>query len=166
MPLFINRPSPIVITDMFSLANGTAAITAGFAFYTGFTLQGTTTFSKMRTVLGGAPTGNIDLGIYDATGTNGLPGTLLGHTGAQTSATGVFTKNLLANTTLSPGQYWLALVDTVADTFNFFNSGAAGMGAFARSNAGGLSVLPATAGAASAQGQTFAMEALVLNGFS
>ncbi len=95
---------------------GTGALTAGVAYFSAVSVFSPVTVIKMRCQLSGAPTGNIDMGIFDSTGTNGGPGNMLAHTGAILSATGVFTQNLTANLALSPGLYWLAWLDTVADT--------------------------------------------------
>src|SRR5260221_8699477 len=119
MPLF-HPPLPVpqmLVTDATDANNnGAGALTAGVAYFSSVSVLTTVTITKMRCQFSGAPTGNVDMGIFDATGANGGPGNMLGHTGAILSATGVFTQNLTANLTLSPGLYWLAWLDTVADT--------------------------------------------------
>jgi hypothetical protein len=86
------------------------------------------------------------MGIYDSTGTNGAPNNLLGHTGAIVAATGVFTQNLTANLLLSPGRYWLAFLDTVADSVGVRSGLAANIGVNLQTSATNLTVLPSTAG--------------------
>src|SRR6266567_3666976 len=119
MPLFPPPlPAPQMLVSDATDANNSAtgALTAGTAYFSSVSVYTPCTVTKMRCQLSGAPTGNVDMGIFDATGTNGGPGNMLGHTGAILSATGVFTQNLTANLALSPGLYWLAWLDTVADT--------------------------------------------------
>src|SRR5258708_1303363 len=119
MPLF---PAPLpgpqmLVTDATDpKKKGAGALTAGVAYFSSVSVLTTVTVTKMRCQFSGAPTGNVDMGIFDATGANGGPGNMLGHTGAILSATGVFTQNLTAKLTLSPGLYWLAWLDTVAVT--------------------------------------------------
>lgn len=123
------------------------AITAGRAFFSALPpLYATVTVTQMRCFLSGSPTGNIDMGIYDATGANNAPNNLLGHTGAIAATTGVFTKSLLANTILPPGLYWLAIVDTVADSIGLRSGLAANIGVNVQSSSSALTVLPSTAG--------------------
>lgn len=69
-------------------------------------------------------TGHFDVGIYDATGTNGAPNNLLAHAAATntTLATtnGVQTPTLIGgNIILNPARYWLALwIDNAVDLIN------------------------------------------------
>src|SRR6185369_9875626 len=119
MPLFPSPlPAPFVLAvpGYESVAVNAIALTAGAAFLHAVTLQAQVTIAQMRINISGSPTGNIDMGIYDATGTNGAPNNRLGSTGANAATTGLFTKSLTANVVLPPGQYWLALLDTVADS--------------------------------------------------
>lgn len=112
-------PAPSIFGSDFMLNCSTsagAAVTAGAIYFTPYNLTTFVTVTSMRTDFSGSPTGNIDMGIYDSTGSNGNPGTLLGHTGAIAASTGVYTQNLTANLTLSPGKYWVAFVDNVADS--------------------------------------------------
>ena len=141
------------------------AVTAGAAFFAFKELFAPVTIAQMRCFFTGSPTGNVDMGIYDATGTNGGPGNLLGHTGAIAASAGVYTKNLTANLSLSQGQYWLAFLDTVADSPDA-RSANIGLMPVVRSTATNLTVLPATAGAFASNGILIQMNALILNGFS
>jgi hypothetical protein len=52
--------------------------------------------------------GNLRLGIYDASGPGGGPGTLKAQTASFTPVTGWNTADTTTNPTLSPGTYWLA----------------------------------------------------------
>jgi hypothetical protein len=52
--------------------------------------------------------GNLYLGIYDATGLNGGPGTLLAQTNVFAPAAGWNTMSVITPVTLAPGNYWLA----------------------------------------------------------
>lgn len=155
-----------MLTDPTALSGGAGALVAGAAFFVAQVLYAPTTFSQMRTWFSGSPTGNVDMGIYDASGGQAAPGNLLAHTGAIAATTGVFTQNLTANITLSPGQYWLAILCTIANSIPVRSTNAAGMGVYARTTSTSLTVLPNTAGTVSTSGSAFAVEALVLNGFS
>src|SRR6266567_1135751 len=145
MPLF---PPPLPAPQMLApdagdAANlGTGTLTAGVAYFSAVSVGAPCTVTKMRCQFSGAPTGNVDMGIFDSTGASGGPGNMLAHTGAIAAATGVFTQNLTANLTISlPGLYWLAWLDTVADTV--FRVAAANIGGnpSVRSSATNLTVL-------------------------
>lgn len=167
MPMFsFYPPPPFVLASDCALSGTTGAVTAGAAYFIGVVLNAPVTVTQMRTTLSGTPTGNIDMGIYDASGTNRKPGNLLGHTGAYTAASGVFTKSLTANLSLSPGQYWLALVDTVADSIQFRATNGAGMGAIYKTTATNLTTLPSTAGTVAPDSNCIAIEALLSSGFA
>lgn len=167
MPLYPPPlPAPFLLYDPTSLAAAAGTLpTAGATFFVGYVLYAQVTISRMRASLSGVPTGNIDMGIYDATAANGAPNNLLGHTGAIAAATGLFTQNLLANVTLPPGQYWLAFLDTVADSVQFRSTTQGGMGPIYRTTATNLTVLPSTAGAVAQNGNAVAVEALILNSY-
>lgn len=137
-PFTLEEPDTTVLTS--------TATTAGRAFFTAVVLYAPVTVTQMRVIFSGSPTGSVDMGIYDATGTNGVPNNLLGHTGANTAATGVFTKSLTANLSLSPGQYWLAFLDTVADSVGVRTGLAANIGVNMQTSATNLTVLGSTAG--------------------
>jgi hypothetical protein len=55
-----------------------------------------------------AASGNLRLGIYDATGPNGGPGTLKAQTNAFTPVVGWNTANVTTPVSLPAGNYWLA----------------------------------------------------------
>jgi len=120
-------------------AGSFAALTAGIIYLAPVTIYTPVTITGMRCAFSGAPTGQVDMGIYDSAMAN-----LLGHTGAIAAATGLFSQNLLANLPLNPGQYWLAWLDTVADTVYKAGGAAIGLGPFKRSNASTFTVLPAS----------------------
>lgn len=144
----------------------TFAVTAGSAYFSIATLYAPITITQMRMGLTGSPTGNIDMGIYDSTGTNGQPNNLLAHTGANAAAAGIFTKSLTANLLLSPGIYWIAFLDTVADTIPGRTTSANGNGAMYKTTSTSLTVLPATAGAIATINATVQVYGLVSGGFS
>lgn len=159
-------PAPFALyTDDITVLTATT-ITAGQAQFSAYVLNATVTITQMRCNFSGSPTGNVDMGIYDATGANGSPGNLLGHTGVNVAATGNFTKSLTANLTLSPGQYWLSFLDTVADSVSLRSSNATGIGALMKTSATNLTVLPSTAGTVVNSSQRFGVMALLLNGFA
>lgn len=158
-------PSALYQGELFTGGSG-SAVTAGSAYFYDVIVNATVTIIQMRTALSGAPTGNIDMGVYDSTGTNGQPNNLLGNTGAQLSATGVFTKSLSANLTLPPGKYWLAIIDTVADSIFQRSSGNAGIGVAYKSTATNLIQLANPAGAIATNATKIYLEALLLGGFS
>jgi hypothetical protein len=123
------------------------ALTLGVGYFTAIVLYAPVVVTQMRCYITAAsPTGNVDMGIYDATGTNSAPNNLLGHTGAIAAVTTTFTQNLTANLSLAPGRYWLAVVETVANTVGSRGSLAASVGVNMQTSATNLTVLPATAG--------------------
>jgi hypothetical protein len=56
------------------------------------------------------PSGNLRLGIYDATGPNGGPGALKAQTAGFTPVSGWNTRNVVSQVTLPAGTYWLAFL--------------------------------------------------------
>ncbi len=147
MPLF---PPPLPTQQILSLPgieniSTTGAIVAGSAYFVAVYNYAPITATQMRCQFSGSPTGSVSMGIYDATGANGGPGNLLGNTAANAASTGVFTKSLTANLLLPPGVYWLAFLDTVADTI-FARFPSSGMGVGYKTSATNLTVLPATPG--------------------
>lgn len=163
---FIPAPFVLAVPGYESVAVNATAITAGAAFFNGIKLDATVTVVQMRINISGSPTGNIDMGIYDATGTNGAPNNLLGHTGAIAATTGLFTKSLTANLVLPPGQYWLALLDTVADSIFGRLTTASGLPVVMRTTATNLTVLPSTVGTVADNANEFGIIALLQNSFS
>jgi len=143
-----------------------AAVTAGRAFFAPITINTQVTIAQMRTWFSGSPTGNCDLGIYDSTGTNGAPNNRLGSTGANAAAGGMFTKSLTANAVLPPGVYWLAFLDTVADSVHTRTMAVAGLGAIMQTSATNLTVLPSTAGTVADSVLLIELYALISGGFS
>ena len=77
------------------------------------------TIDALGTRVGTAGIGSeMKAGIYDATGTSGRPGALLGLTTsvATTSSTTNVTLPLTANLTLGPGVYWIAAAHKTSST--------------------------------------------------
>ena len=168
MPLFSYPPAPLMLsTPGVESATAVTAVVAGAAYASLVQVLAPVTITQMRTSFSGTPTGNVDLGIYDATGANGYPGNLLAHTGANAAATGTFTKNLTANITLTPGNYWLAFVDTVADSVAQSRSvNASGIAALTRTTSTSLTVLPASFGANSDSNIFLVVLGIVNGGYS
>lgn len=167
MPLFFYPPTPLILeTPGIESASNFAAVTAGSAYFSLIQVLAPCTVTNMRCYFNGTPTGNVDMGVYDAKGTNGAPQNLLGNTGAQASATGLFTKALSANLLLSPGNYWLAFVDTVADSVSSRQSAVSGMGPMYKTTSTSLTNLPATAGPIAIINFLPAIYAIVSGGYS
>ncbi len=141
--MFTNTPLPQLLVADFTDPNGgsLAALTANRIYFAPLSLFTSFTITQMRCWLSGAPTGNVDMGIYDTAGTNNTPLNLLGHTGAIAAVTGSFTQNLIANLTLSPGAYWICWLDTAADSVQKVGGVGAGIGPWYVSN-DSFSVLP------------------------
>jgi len=162
-------PSPKLIVSWPSISGGTTAVSAGTIYFNGFELLATTTFSAMRLGFGGSPTGNVQLGVYDSTAANSKPGVLQGSTALVAATAGMNTINLTQNMTLNPGQYWMAMMDTQADTTEFIVPGeglGVGMGPFYQSTATFGSLPANIAGAVTVGTNAFGFQLLVLNGYS
>ncbi len=70
--------------------------------------------------------GNLRLGIYDATGPNGAPGALKAQTAAFTPVSGWNTQNVVSPVSLPAGTYWLAYLPSSSSlAFRVANSGSA-----------------------------------------
>ena len=159
--------APITLWNDASIATAGSVLTAGAIYFVGIELLAPITVAQMRTSFGAtSPTGNVDMGIYDATGTNGKPNNRLGSTGAILSTTGLFTQNLTANVSLSPGQYWLALVDNVADTPAAKTVLTAGLAQAWRSTGTSNTSLPSTAPALQTTSLLVDVEGLISGSFS
>lgn len=118
MPLFLPAiPVPQALypdgTDLNNAAN--VALTLQRIYFCPVTPDFYSTVTSLTCQFGAAPSGNCSMGIYDSSGTNGVPLNLLAGTGAIAATAGLFTQNLTANLFLSPGSYWFAWLDTVAD---------------------------------------------------
>lgn len=164
MPLFNPLIAPYVLMmPGAESAQTTAATTAGAAFFSAVIVQAPITITNMRT---GTPTGNCDMGIYDSTGTNGAPNNLLGHTGAIAATTGLFTKALTSNLTLAPGQYWLAFLDTAADSVFTRAGGLTALFPVMRTAATNLTVLGSTAGSVANNGLIICYMGLIQNSWA
>jgi hypothetical protein len=97
-----------------------------------------------------APSGSLRLGIYDATGPGGGPGTLKAQTGAFTPVVGWNTSNVTTPVALPVGTYWLAYLPS-SSTLNFAANFSAGSYKLANVAFGPM---PATFPAVSQQGAT------------
>jgi len=144
MPVYpppLSAPLLLVADTSDPNAGSAAALTASRIYFGPMTLYAPVMVTQMRCFFSGAVTGNCDMGIYDSTGPNGVPNNLLAHTGAIAAVTGLFTQNLTANLLLFPGRYWLAWLDTVADSIQKAGGVAAGISPFYVSNST-FTVLP------------------------
>ncbi|HEX3640096.1 MAG TPA: hypothetical protein VHV10_02275 [Ktedonobacteraceae bacterium] len=164
---FIPTP-PYLATDgiVSANANGTGAVVAGAAYLSPITVFAPVTVTQIRASFSGSPTGNVDMGIYDSSGSNGLPNNRLGSTGANVAATGLFTKNLTANLLLSPGNYWIAFLDTVADALFSRTGYTTGLAPALRTTATNLTVLPASIGTVANGAPIIDIIALLQNSWS
>jgi hypothetical protein len=81
-------------------------------------ISGTFTFSKVGLYVNTTGVGSLTMfGIYDNTGTAGVPGNLLGSViGINTASTGIVEGNLAI--TLTPGWYWFAIQTNASATVN------------------------------------------------
>ena len=160
-PFFLGPDTLVLAT------NGTGPAIAGQIIANGYVLNTNVSISSMRIGFSGSPTGTVQLGIYSANTTNNFPAQLLGSTPTFTATAGIITKNFNSILNLTPGLYWLAFLDTVADTV-FGTGGTAGAGFYATvlTTATGLSSLPSTFGAASTNNVAMAFSALITNGWS
>ena len=168
MPLYQRPVSPFFLrADSLALAtSGTGPAFPGQVILNGIELIAPVTVTQMRTVFSGAPTGTCQMGIYDSSAAGQLPGSLMGNTATFTAVNGVMTRNLLSNLPLGPGKYWLAFLDTVADTVFGVGGGPTGFYATVLTTTTGLTTLPGTAGAVTDNNVATAFCALVLGGWS
>jgi hypothetical protein len=133
-------PTPIFSPGAAIDSNLTAVIIPSISFFqvTGFESQnlssvtlrfvpafisGTFTFSKVGFYVNSTGAGSLTMfGIYDNTGTAGLPGNLLGSvTGINTASTGIIEGNLAI--TLTPGWYWFAMQSNASAVVNVVGFG-------------------------------------------
>jgi hypothetical protein len=73
--------------------------------------------------------GNLRLGIYDATGPGGGPGALKGQTNSFATVTGWNTANVVTPVSLVPGNYWLAYLPS-SNNLGFVKTNASGSCAY------------------------------------
>ena len=129
-----NKPVP----QPFALYNGDLASTsagagvATTAYLVAVVLYAPAVLTSVRVRFSVGGNGHYDVGIYDASGANGAPGTLLAHAAATASSLATAAGNqspalIGGNLQLAPGRYWLALwIDNATDTFTKAN-GISGM---------------------------------------
>jgi hypothetical protein len=96
---------------------------ANTVYLVGVFLQSYKVLNAMRVRFATGGAGHYDLGIYDATGTNGAPGNLLAHAASSNTSlvtsSATLTPAMLTSVNLTPGPYWLAMwIDNATDTFN------------------------------------------------
>ncbi len=84
-----------------------------------------------------AASGNLILGIYDATGPNAGPGALKASTASFTTKTGWNTAKVVTPVALTAGNYWLAYLPS-SNNLNFVKTNASGSCALAAYNFGSM----------------------------
>ena len=84
-----------------------------------------------------AASGNLILGIYDATGPNGGPGALKASTASFTTTTGWNTAKVVTPVSLAAGSYWLAYLPS-SNALGFVKTNASGNCAYYSYNFGSL----------------------------
>jgi hypothetical protein len=116
---------PMALYDGEVASQATAAVlAANTAYLIAVTLSVNAVLTNIRVRCNAGGNGHYDVGIYDATGTNGQAGNLLAHAAATASSlvtsSALLTPALIGgNLPLAPGRYWLALwVDNATDTWN------------------------------------------------
>jgi len=117
-------PAALYDGEIASQATATALV-ANTAYLVGVTLNVNAVLTGIRVRCDAGGNGHYDVGIYDASGTNGAPGNLLAHAAATATslATSAGANNLTpaligGNLSLAPGRYWLALwCDNATDTW-------------------------------------------------
>ena len=160
-PFFLGPDTLVLAT------NSTGPAIAGQVIANGYVLNTNASIGSMRIGFSGTPTGTVQLGIYSSNTTNNFPAQLLASTPTFAATTGVITKNFNTPLNLIPGLYWLAFLDTVADTiFGVGGTAPAGFYATVLTTATGLTSLPSTFGAASDNNVAMAFSALINNGWS
>lgn len=112
MPLYTPLPQPWAVGDLADLTQDQANNrTANNCYFSPIVLYSTVTINSMRTQIGTAGNGHIQMGIYDANGN------LLASTASAATVTGIMTLNLTSSLTIGPGRYYLALwIDNATDT--------------------------------------------------
>ncbi len=118
------QPLALYDGELASQATATALV-ANTAYLVGVVLPVPAVLTGIRVRCTAGGTGHYDVGIYDATGTNGAPNNLLAHAAATatslvTASSVYLTPALIGgNLALAAGRYWLALwCDNATDTWN------------------------------------------------
>ncbi len=168
MIIISNPPTPHILTsETQQAAASNTATTAGAIFFQGVVLYGAIVLSQLRCNFAAVIPGNVDMGIYDATGPNLGPGNLLAHTGAIVATANIFTQPLQGgNILLNPGKYWMAFLSTAADTVSTKNTQASTLAANYRSVGIAFTVLPATAPTLQATVGCTLVDGLIAGGYS
>jgi len=102
------------ISSTFTIGE-TNILSTDFSGYGNWLIAQRTTLGQTGTILSMSfyvktPSGNLRLGIYDATGPNGGPGALKAQTAGFTPVSGWNTQNVISQVSLPPGTYWLAFL--------------------------------------------------------
>lgn len=153
-PVFIDTLSPeclgVKIGAMIDAQKASASAahpTANLAFYYPFVLTESVTVRKLFIHNGATASGNVDVGIYDGSGTRKVSSGSTAQTG-----TSVIQEFDVADTALTPGRYYLAYaLDNNTGTFVRWNPTTGGSGAvpqakfFAIQQEASAFALPATA---------------------
>lgn len=141
MSLYAPPPAPWVVGDLADITQDQANLrTANNCYFSPIIIQTTVTVTAMRTQIGTAGNGQIQMGIYDASGN------LLASSAKATTTTGIMTLAFSTPLTIGPGRYYLALwIDNAVDTTYSANGTTPGAWpALNGTNAGGLPAQMAT----------------------
>lgn len=142
MPLYTPLPQPWIVGDNADVtqdqANNRAVNTC---YFSPIVVYATVTITSMRTQVGTAGNGHLQMGIYDANGN------LLASTASAATVTGIMTLALTSSLSIGPGRYYLALwIDNATDsTFSANGTTPGAWPALSGVNAGGLPALMSTA---------------------
>lgn len=165
MPVHHRAIAPLIIADEAVAATASASTVYGanIVYLYAFELQATATISGAKWRVGATATGTTDIGIYDS------GGNLLTHTGAVANvASTTQSANFSGgNYTLSPGQYFMALVvSNATDTISGLAVGNPAVMSRMRqaTNSGAAGVLPLATGGYSDAPAKFPAFALTVAG--
>lgn len=141
-------------------SGGAGATNLNVAEYTAFQVTASYVINQVVFVVG-VQSGNVDVGVYDNTGTAGAPGTRLTHSGSTACPAAGAQGIAVPQVTLTPGKYYAALAaDNGTATFNFVSVISMLDATHVRYNQNAAFPLPATAtGVLGAFASTFAIMA-------
>lgn len=171
MPLFVNLPQPMILSDPAVDSGGNNSAVANQAYFVFLPpVVATCVITALRCRFNPGGNGHYDLGIYADNA--GLPGVQLAHiasSGSSTiSVTGILSPTLIGgNLTIGPGRYWLALwAESATDKPYSFNPVAGITNVITGAN--GANALPANANTLtlSTSGYKPVVQALVSGGWA
>jgi hypothetical protein len=148
MPLFVNLPTPMILSDPAIDSAGNNAATANMAYFVFLPpVVAPCVITAIRVRFNPGGTGHYDLGIY--ADNSGVPGARLAHIATSATSTvtagGILSPTLSGgNITVAPGRYWLAYwVDNITDKAYSFTPVAGITNVLSGDN--GVNALPANA---------------------